>query len=104
MDGSIQSGQTSVNQAVMTSQSLPVDKGIGDEVSSGTAYRTRYAGRCEQKKFLGGYKDLLSENCISIPEQVKKDDSGSVIVIINSVFLLQWRKNQKSVGYSSLNI
>ena len=28
--------QTSVNQAVMTVESLPVDKGVGDEVSSGT--------------------------------------------------------------------
>ena len=29
-------GQTSVNQAVMTGESLPVDKGLGDEVFSGT--------------------------------------------------------------------
>ena len=29
-------GQTSVNQAVMTGESLPVDKGVGDDVSSGT--------------------------------------------------------------------
>lgn len=36
VDGVIISGQTSVNQAVMTGESLPVDKGIGDEVSSGT--------------------------------------------------------------------
>ena len=36
VDGEIVSGQTSVNQAVMTGESLPVDKGIGDEVSSGT--------------------------------------------------------------------
>ncbi|MCD8036393.1 MAG: cation-translocating P-type ATPase [Clostridiales bacterium] len=36
VDGIIRSGQTSVNQAVMTGESLPVDKGIGDEVSSGT--------------------------------------------------------------------
>lgn len=36
VDGIIQSGQTSVNQAVMTGESLPVDKGVGDEVSSGT--------------------------------------------------------------------
>jgi heavy metal translocating P-type ATPase len=32
----ILSGQTSVNQAVMTGESLPVDKTVGDEVSSGT--------------------------------------------------------------------
>lgn len=35
-DGRILSGQTSVNQAVMTGESLPVDKAEGDEVSSGT--------------------------------------------------------------------
>lgn len=36
VDGVITSGQTSINQAVMTGESLPVDKGTGDEVSSGT--------------------------------------------------------------------
>ena len=36
VDGIIISGQTSVNQAVMTGESLPVDKSVGDEVSSGT--------------------------------------------------------------------
>ena len=36
VDGVIHSGQTSINQAVMTGESLPVDKGEGDEVSSGT--------------------------------------------------------------------
>ena len=36
VDGRILSGQTSVNQAVMTGESLPVDKSAGDEVSSGT--------------------------------------------------------------------
>ena len=36
VDGVITSGQTSINQAVMTGESLPVDKTVGDEVSSGT--------------------------------------------------------------------
>lgn len=36
VDGVITLGQTSVNQAVMTGESLPVDKTVGDEVSSGT--------------------------------------------------------------------
>lgn len=36
VDGVIISGSTSVNQAVMTGESLPVDKSTGDEVSSGT--------------------------------------------------------------------
>lgn len=36
VDGIIRAGQTSINQAVMTGESLPVDKSVGDEVSSGT--------------------------------------------------------------------
>ena len=36
VDGVITSGVTSVNQAVMTGESLPVYKAAGDEVSSGT--------------------------------------------------------------------
>ncbi len=36
VDGIITSGQTSINQAVMTGESLPVDKTVGDAVSSGT--------------------------------------------------------------------
>ena len=39
VDGEIVSGQTSVNQAVMTGESLPVDKGGGDEAGSGTVYQ-----------------------------------------------------------------
>lgn len=36
VDGEIISGQTSINQAVMTGESLPVDKTVGDSVFSGT--------------------------------------------------------------------
>ena len=36
VDGIITEGATSVNQSVMTGESMPVDKTVGDEVSSGT--------------------------------------------------------------------
>lgn len=36
VDGIILSGETSVNEAVMTGEPLPVDKGPGSEISSGT--------------------------------------------------------------------
>ena len=36
VDGVIRTGTTSINEAVMTGESLPVDKGTGDLVSSGT--------------------------------------------------------------------
>ena len=41
VDGVICSGRTSINQAVMTGESLPVDKGPGDEVSSGHGQSVR---------------------------------------------------------------
>lgn len=36
VDGQIIAGETSINQAVLTGESLPVDKTVGDMVSSGT--------------------------------------------------------------------
>lgn len=36
VDGVIISGTTSINQAVMTGEALPVEKSVGDDVSSGT--------------------------------------------------------------------
>ena len=38
VDGVILSGQTSINQAVMTGESLPVDKGVGEDVFCGIGY------------------------------------------------------------------
>lgn len=39
VDGEIIRGETSVDQSIMTGESLPVDKGIGDEVFCGTVNR-----------------------------------------------------------------
>ncbi|MDR2300891.1 MAG: cation-translocating P-type ATPase, partial [Deltaproteobacteria bacterium] len=36
VDGTISFGQTAVDQSLMTGESLPVDKGVGDEIFSGT--------------------------------------------------------------------
>lgn len=49
VDGVIVSGETSINQAVMTGESLPVDKAVGDEVSSGTVNMFGSFDMCAEK-------------------------------------------------------
>ena len=59
VDGVIVSGQTSINQAVMTGESLPVDKTVGDEVSSGTVNQF---GAFEMRGIQGGGGQLYPED------------------------------------------
>jgi len=42
IDGDITSGEASVNQAVITGESMPIDKGVGDSVYSGTVNEVGY--------------------------------------------------------------
>lgn len=49
VDGIITLGKTSINQAVMTGESLPVDKEVGDEISSGTVNQFGAFERRQQK-------------------------------------------------------
>ena len=49
VDGIIVNGETSIDQAVMTGESMPVDKGPGNEVSSGTINRFGSFDMCAVK-------------------------------------------------------
>ncbi|MDR0501031.1 MAG: cation-translocating P-type ATPase [Coriobacteriales bacterium] len=56
VDGIITSGQTSIDQSVMTGESMPVDKGPGDEVLSGTV--NQFGTFCMQAKKVGDDSSL----------------------------------------------
>ena len=138
VDGVIVSGQTSINQAVMTGESLPVDKTVGDSVSSGTVnqlgafemeatkvgedssiqrmirlVQSADAGKAK----LVGVADrwatwivIIALNAAALTwiftGQIIRavtilvvfcpcalvHNAGSVLVIVNSAFLLKWRK------------
>lgn len=96
VDGIIISGQTSVNQAVMTGESLPVDKSVGDEVASGTVNQF---GAFEMKAVRVG-KDSSIQRMIRL---VRSADAGKakivgvadrwatwVVVIALTAALLTW--------------
>ena len=74
VDGIITSGTTSVNQAVMTGESLPVDKSAGDDVSSGTV--NQY-GAFEMKAVKVG-KDSSIQRMI---ELVQSADAGKAKIV-----------------------
>ena len=138
VDGVIVSGQTSINQAVMTGESLPVDKTVGDSVSSGTvnqlgAFEMEVTKVGEDssiqrmirlvqsadagKAKLVGVADrwatwivIIALNAAALTwiftGQIIRavtilvvfcpcalvHNAGSVLVIVNSAFLLKWRK------------
>lgn len=86
VDGVIRSGRTSINQTVITGESLPVDKGPGDEVSSGTVNQF---GAFEMRATKVG-ADSSIQRMIRL---VQSANAGSVLVITNSAFLLNWRRS-----------
>ena len=137
-DGVIVSGQTSINQAVMTGESLPVDKTVGDSVSSGTvnqlgafemeatkvgedssiqrmirlvqsadAGKAKLVGVADRWAtwiviialnaaaliwiFMGQIIRAVTILVVFCPCALVHN-AGSVLVIVNSAFLLKWRK------------
>ncbi len=73
-DGVITSGQTSVDQAVMTGESLPVDRGVGDEVCSGTVNQF---GAFEMKALRAG-EDSSIQRMIRL---VQSADAGKAKIV-----------------------
>ena len=96
VDGVITSGQTSINQAVMTGESLPVDKTVGDEVSSGTVNQF---GAFEMKATKVG-KDSSIQRMIRLVQSADADKAKIVgladkwatwiVVIALSAATLTW--------------
>lgn len=73
-DGVITSGATSVNQAVMTGESMPVDKSEGDEVTGGTV--NQYGAFDMRADKVGG--DSSIQRMIRL---VKSADAGKAKIV-----------------------
>lgn len=74
VDGVILSGQTSVNQAVMTGESLPVDKKAGDTVASGTV--NQFGAFTMEAKKVGEDSSIQRMICL-----VQSADAGKAKIV-----------------------
>ena len=83
VDGVILAGQTSINQAVMTGESLPVDKTVGDPVSSGTVNQF---GAFEMKATKVG-EDSAIQRMIRL---VQSADAGKAKIVSLAVRWATW--------------
>ncbi|MGP1570300.1 MAG: heavy metal translocating P-type ATPase, partial [Eubacteriales bacterium] len=73
VDGVVVSGETSIDQSVMTGESLPVDKSIGDDVYSGTLNRF---GSVEVEATKVGEESSL-QRLIRMVEDVEKNQAST---------------------------
>ena len=95
-DGIITLGETSINQAVITGESLPIDKSVGDEVSSGTVNQF---GSFEMKA-LKEVKDSSIQRMIDLVQSASADKAKivgiadkwatAIVLIALSSSLITW--------------
>ncbi|MBR4362294.1 MAG: cadmium-translocating P-type ATPase [Ruminococcus sp.] len=74
VDGTILSGETSIDQSVMTGESLPVDKTVGDTVSSGTMNQFgTFTMRCDHES-----SDSSLQRMVRLAEEAEENKAPIV--------------------------
>ena len=74
VDGTILSGETSIDQSVMTGESLPVDKSVGDTVSSGTMNQFgTFTMRCDHES-----SDSSVQRMVRLAEEAEENKAPIV--------------------------
>lgn len=96
VDGVIRTGETSVDQSVMTGESLPVDKAVGDSVFSGTINRfgaidievTKVSGDSALQKLIRMVED--AENHPASTQRIADRWASWLVPIALIIALLAW--------------
>ena len=86
VDGIIISGQTSINQSVMTGESLPVDKTVGDTVTSGTVNQF---GTFKMKSTKVG-KDSSLQRMIKLVEEADANKAPIISIVDRWATWMVW--------------
>ncbi len=109
VDGEIIEGTTAVDESALTGESVPVDKGAGDQVSAATINRTGYV-RCRATRV--GFDTTLSQIIKMVSDaattkapmaRIADRVSGvfvPVVLVIAAVTAIIWIMVSHDVGYS----
>ena len=109
VDGIVISGQSAVNESALTGESIPVDKSIGDTVSSGTLNQSGVL-RCEAKRVgedttLSKIIKMVSDAAATKAPIAKIADKVSgifvpIILIIATLATIIWLISGYTVGFA----
>ncbi|MBE7027611.1 MAG: heavy metal translocating P-type ATPase [Ruminococcaceae bacterium] len=111
VDGVVIDGETSIDESMLTGESIPVDKAKGDNVSAGTINRSGFV-KCEAMRVgegttLSQIINMVNDAAASKAPISRFADKVSgvfvpVVLAIASVTLLAWILAGESVGFSLL--
>ncbi len=109
VDGIVLEGESAVNEAVLTGESIPVDKGVGDEVSAATINQSGHL-RCEARKVgedttISQIIRLVSETSSSKAPIASAADKVSgifvpVVIVIAFITTILWLFFGEGIGFA----